>query len=182
MQIPRHFTSLHLKILIWSDKGRRDLEMHCCCYGIILTRNKLQERASSSQFLLLSFRPKLVTLNSKEVGSGQCWVCCRPPFYNWWPLKEIFFTEKTIPFPPTSYFEKLAFICIPEWTGCAMQCVLRQGMGWDGLARERSQATRVEGSSHVALLEVKLLCRGCTEDWRHVWTQGVGYHLTSLLP
>lgn len=37
-------------------------------------------------------------------------------------------------------------------------------MGRDGLARERSQAIRVEGSSHVALLKVKLLWGDCTED------------------
>lgn len=62
--------------------------------------------------------------------------------------------------PPPSYFEKLVFVCILEWTCCAMQCILRQGMGRDALARERSQALLVEGSSHVALLKVKFLWGG----------------------
>lgn len=67
------------------------------------------------------------------------------------------------------------------WACCAMQCVLRQGMGQGDLARERSQVIPVEGSSHVALLKIELHWRGSTEDWRHVWTQGGGCHLTSLL-
>lgn len=60
-----------------------------------------------------------------------------------------------------------------------MQCVLKQGMGWDGLARERSQVIPVEGSSHVALLKIGgivLKTEGMFE------LKGVGCHLTSLLP
>lgn len=37
-------------------------------------------------------------------------------------------------------------------------------MGQDALARGGSQALCVEGSSHVALLKVKLLWGDCTED------------------
>lgn len=49
------------------------------------------------------------------------------------------------------------------WACCAMQCVLRQGMGQGDLAGERSQVIPVEGSSHVALLKIELHWRGSTE-------------------
>lgn len=48
-----------------------------------------------------------------------------------------------------------------DWLCHVMDPEVRDGVGW--LGRERSQAVRVEGLSHVALLKFKLLWGDCTE-------------------
>lgn len=65
--------------------------MHCCCCGIILTRDKLQKRAGISQFLLLSLRPKLVTLC--EFRGGWRWSVLG---LLWAPILQLVTTQENI--------------------------------------------------------------------------------------
>lgn len=65
--------------------------MHCCCCDIILTRNKLQERAGTSQFLLLSFRPKLVT--QCEFKGGWRWSVLS---LLWAPIVQLVATQENL--------------------------------------------------------------------------------------
>lgn len=141
MQIPRHFTSLHFKIPVCRDKERRDLEMHCCCCGIILTRDKLQKRAVISQFLLLSLRPKLVTLC--EFRGGWRWSVLG---LLWAPILQLVTTQENIfpwknnSFTPPILFWKVSFHLHP-WMDllCHVMCPeARDGAGWSGQGEKPS--------------------------------------------
>lgn len=143
----------------------------------VSTKNKLQERASSSQSLLLSFRPKLVTLC--EFKGGWKWSVLgllQAPVLQLVATQESLFHWKNNSFPHPPHFILESFHLHPWMDLLCHRWILRRGMGWGGLARKRSQAVHVEGLSHVALLKVKLLWG----DWT-VWTQGVVCHLTSFL-
>lgn len=161
-------------------KGRRDIELLYCCYGLILTRTEWQERASSSWFLLPSFRPKLVT--QCEFKEGLRWsvfgllqALISSPTTGVHVRESIYFGQKAV--LSTSYFKWLVFGWVSSLYEFAVPCdVSRRRMRWDSLARKRSQVISVEGSSHVALLKIKLHWRDCTEGLRHVWTQGVYCH------
>lgn len=184
--MPRRFTSLRLTVPVHRDKGRRDVELHHCCYGLILTRTEWQGSAVSSWFLLSSFGRKLVTwcefkggLNWSVLGLLQAPIFS--PATGGHRRGSISFGQKATPPHLLFWIVSFGLDQLLIWACCAMWCVLRQGMGWDGLTRERSQVILVEGSSHVALLKIILHWRGCTEDWRPVWTQVVGCPLTSLL-